>query len=123
MINPRRLKQSLAHALRGVKVVFTSEQNFRIQVLVAIVVIAAAIFFGVTSNEFILIILLIGAVLTLEMINSVLERIVDSFKPRIHPIVKDIKDIMAGVVFLVSLIAVLVGIEIFDAYIYALVVG
>lgn len=123
MISLKQLKKSFFHAFRGVAIVFRTEQNFRIEVLISIVVIGAGFFFSVTSNEFIVLILLIGAVLALEMINSVFERIIDSFKPRIHPIVMDIKDIMAGVVLLVSLIAVLVGIEIFDAYIYKLVSG
>ena len=96
MISLHRLKQSLTHALRGVRVVFVAEQSFRLQVIAAIAVVAAGFYFQVTSNEFVILMLLIGAILSLEMINSIFERIVDSFKPRIHPIVKDIKDIMAG---------------------------
>lgn len=113
MIDLKRLNNSIAHAMRGVKVVFFSEQSFRIQVVVAVLVIIAACSVGLTSTEWIIILLLIGSVLTLEMVNSILERVVDTFKPRIHPVVKDIKDIMAGTVMLVSLIAAVVGLIIF----------
>jgi diacylglycerol kinase len=77
--------------------------------------------FQVKIYEWILLFLLIGSVLTLEIVNSIFERIVDSFKPRIHPVVKDIKDIMAGAVLIVSLIAATVGITIFYPHVMNLV--
>ena len=104
-------------------VVFRHEQSFRLQVIAAATVIFLAILFSVSSSEFIVLLLLIGSILALEMINSIFERIVDSFKPRIHPIVKDIKDIMAGTVLLVSLIAIVIGVAIFDSYVVELVLG
>ncbi|TAL49753.1 diacylglycerol kinase family protein [Patescibacteria group bacterium] len=113
MISFGRFFKSFQHALRGVIVVFSAEQSFRIQVYVALFVVVAGFFFQIKTYEWILLILLIGSVLTLEIINSIFERIVDSFKPRIHPMVKDIKDSMAGAVLLVSVIAAIVGITIF----------
>ncbi|MCR4314024.1 MAG: diacylglycerol kinase family protein [Candidatus Uhrbacteria bacterium] len=113
MIHVGRFFKSLKHALRGVSVVFATEQSFRIQVYIAILVLVFGIFFQVRTYEWIVLILLAGSVLTLELINSIVERIVDSFKPRIHPIVKDIKDIMAAAVLIVSVIAAAIGITIF----------
>ena len=121
MIDLKRLKSSFSHALRGVVVVFKHEQSFRLQILAGFVVLLLALFFSVSSFEYIILILLIGCILTLEMINSIFERIVDSFRPRIHPIVKDIKDIMAGTVLLVSIMSVIIGITIFDSYFIELV--
>jgi diacylglycerol kinase len=113
MIEPSRLRQSFSHALRGVRVVFETEQSFRIQCLVAALTVLAAALLGVSRSEWIVLLLLVGAVLTLEMINSVFERIVDAFRPRIHPVVHDIKDIMAATVLLVSAAAAVVGLSIF----------
>ena len=121
MISVRRFFTSVKHALRGVSVVFAAEQSFRIQVGAALLVVAAGIVFGIKTYEWILLVLLIGSVLTLELINSIFERIVDSFKPRIHPMVKDIKDIMAGAVLIVSVIAAVVGITIFYPHVADLV--
>ena len=92
---------------------FGAEQSFRIQVAIALLVMVAGIVFQVKTYEWIILVLLVGSVLTLELINSIFERMVDSFKPRIHPMVKDIKDIMAGAVLIVSVIATVVGITIF----------
>ncbi len=121
MIRIRHLFKSIVHALRGVRIVFGSEQNFRIQVYTAVLVVGLGMLFSVKTYEWILLLLLMGSVLTLELVNSVFERIVDSFKPRIHPIVKDVKDIMASAVLIVSVIAAGVGIIIFYPHVADLV--
>jgi diacylglycerol kinase len=120
MINFRQLVQSFRHAANGVAVVFRDEQSFRIQVLAGAGTLALALILEVRFAEFIVLVFLIGAVLILEMINSILERIVDSFKPRLHPMVHDIKDIMAAAVLTAALTAALVGLVIFGPRLYAL---
>lgn len=113
MINLKQLRKSFAHALRGIGVVYRAEQSFRIQLIVAGLVLALAIAVELSVNKWIVILLLIGSVLTLEMVNSIFERIVDTFKPRIHPAVRDIKDIMAAAVFAVSIVSAIIGLLIF----------
>ena len=103
--------------MRGVSVVFNAEQSFRIQVVGAICAIVAATVFQISTYQFLIVLLLIGAVLTLEIINTIFERLVDSFQPRIHPVVRDIKDIMAGAVLIASVVSLLVGIVIFWPYV------
>ena len=117
MINPSRLRRSFRYAFRGVMIVFKSEQSFRLQLLVAFLVVLCGVLFQIRRFEWIVLFLLIGSVLSLELINSVFERIMDAFKPRIHPIVRDIKDIMAATVLIVSCIALLVGLIIFIPYV------
>lgn len=99
--------------MRGVSVVFKAEQSFRIQAVGAVCAIAASVVFQISTYQFLIILLLIGAVLTLEIVNTIFERLVDSFQPRIHPVVRDIKDIMAGAVLIASVVSLLVGITIF----------
>ncbi|TAK03251.1 diacylglycerol kinase family protein [Patescibacteria group bacterium] len=113
MIEIRRLFKSFRYALHGIRVVFRDEQSFRLQAIAGLAVVASALVLHVRTTEFILLVLLIGAVLTLELVNSVFERIVDGFKPRLHPVVGDIKDIMAATVLIASLVAAVVGLVIF----------
>ena len=61
--------------------------------------------------------LLIGLVLSLELVNSTVERILDIVEERLHPKVKDAKDIMAGAVFIAALTALVVGITILLPYV------
>ncbi|HAU66688.1 TPA: diacylglycerol kinase [Candidatus Uhrbacteria bacterium] len=121
MIELSRLVKSFSHALRGVRVAFKTEQSFRIQIGIAFFVLLFAFFFQIQAFEWIVLLLLVESVLILELINSIFERIIDTFKPRIHPVVRDIKDIMAGVVLLGSLISLFVGITIFFPHVLELV--
>jgi len=82
-----RLFRSLKHALRGVKKVFQTELNFRLQVFASLAVLVFVFVFPLRSWENVVLILLIGLVLTLDIINSIFERLVDAFRHRIHQIV------------------------------------
>lgn len=116
MILWKPLKKSFGHALSGLMVVFASEQSFRLQIVMAVGVLILAIGLGVTNAELIVLLLMIAAVLILELINSIFERVLDAFKPRLHPIVKEAKDMMAAAVLLMSLFAFIIGVLIFYPY-------
>ena len=92
---------------------FRQEHSFRLQIVASVVVLFFAWYYPISSFELIIVFLLIGFILALEMMNSVFERIVDAFKPRIHPIVREVKDIMAGTVLILSITAFCIGILIF----------
>jgi len=73
-------------------------------------------FFPTRTLERIALFLVIFAVLVVELVNSMFERVVDILKPRIHPYAQLIKDITAAAVLLASVGAVIVGIIIFWPY-------
>ncbi|MBT6254163.1 diacylglycerol kinase family protein [Candidatus Uhrbacteria bacterium] len=112
---------SLKHALRGIGVVSWTERNFRIQIIVGVLILCTAVIFQVRTWEFILLILLIASVLVLELFNSVIERMADGLKPRLQPIVRDIKDLMAGAVLVVAVTSVVIGFIIFAPYFQSLI--
>jgi len=96
--------------------VFKDEKNFRVQAFFAVLILCAATLLHVRVWEYVLLLLLSSAVLILELFNSVIERIADGLKPRLQPIVRDIKDLMAGAVLLTAITAVIVGVIIFLPY-------
>lgn len=112
----RRLINSFVDAARGLKHVFKSEQNFRIQVLLGFLVLVAAVYFPLRNWEVMLLILLVLLVLLVEILNTVFEYFSDLLKPRLHHYVGVIKDVMAGAVLLTSLVALVVGGIIFYPY-------
>lgn len=113
-----KFQASFSHAFRGMVLAFCSERSFRVQVGVGFLVIVCLLIFPLRNLERILLILLIGSVLILELINSVFERLVDAFKPRVHPLVKDMKDLMAAAVLLASLVSAVVGLMIFVPHLF-----
>jgi len=100
---------SFVHAWRGLRVAFRTEQSFRIQVAFGLAVFAAIWILPLSATERVILLLAIAAVLVLELLNSMVERMVDLFKPRLHEYVRDIKYLMAATVLLASLFAALVG--------------
>jgi undecaprenol kinase len=113
----QEFKKSLRHAARGLKYVITHEKNFQNELIFAMVVVLAIIYFEVTRAEMVVLFLVIAGVLTMELFNTVVERVVDILKPRIHPYARLIKDLMAAGVLVSSILAVVVGLIIFVPYI------
>lgn len=109
--------RSIGHALHGARSLWRNEQNIRIQVFVGLLAIVLSFVFPLEVWKRIIVVLLVGMVLAIEAINSVFERIVDLVKPRLHPSVQDMKDIMAAAVLMVSAAALLIGMVIFLPYI------
>ncbi len=102
-------------AFRGLKSA-VGEQTFRIFCSIALLVLALMFIFRIPLYEKIILILTITLVITLELINSRIERILDIFQPNYDPKVKIIKDISAGAVLLASIGAAIIGILIFRPY-------
>jgi len=108
---------SLKHALRGLSYALRHEKNFQNEVIFGCIVVVAMIYYKVTESEMIVLLLVIMGVLVMELLNTVVERIADILKPRVHPYVRVIKDLMAASVLVSSLLAVLIGLIIFIPYI------
>lgn len=121
MIRLEKLKKSFFYAMKGLVYTFRREQNFRLEVFIAIIVILAMFFLGLRSSEKIVVLLLITFILTLEMFNTIIERFLDLLKPRLDTQVKLLKDIMAGAVFLASLGALVIGVMVFYPYLFELI--
>ena len=97
---------------------FRREQNIRVEVAAALLVIAAMIIAQVKIWEAVVLVIMISGVLILEVLNTALEQLINMLKPRVHPKARILKDLMAGAVFLASISAAAVGILIFWPYVF-----
>lgn len=110
----RRLWKSLHYAIAGIVRIAEEEQSFRIQILVAAGVFGLMIAMdSLQIWERVALTFLVLAVLVLEIVNSIIERLIDAVAPRVSPVVRDIKDMMAGAVLLTAIAAVFVAFLIF----------
>lgn len=115
MFKIKRLARSFRHAAAGIKCALR-EQNFQIEAAAAITTVLLGLYYCISRWELAVLVLVILMVLSLEIINTIFERITDILVPRQHPYVKLIKDMMAGAVLLACLGSVLVGLIIFLPY-------
>jgi diacylglycerol kinase (ATP) len=104
------LTVSFKYAWAGVTYAFRTQRNFRIHILVGTTAIALSILLQLSRVEVAIIGLTIGAVLTMELLNTAIESVVDlTVKQTYHDLAKIAKDCAAGAVLISSLAAILVA--------------
>lgn len=120
-MNIRKLLHSFKHAWRGVEYTFKHEQNFRVQVCIAFLVVLCTFVFNLSKSETIMLYLMITIVLLLELLNTAFEKTLDLLKPRMNLHVQTVKDIMAAMVLLASCAALAIGLTILFPHIVAVI--
>ncbi|GET24139.1 diacylglycerol kinase [Prolixibacter sp. NT017] len=108
-----RRKRAFGHAGRGLRLLAGKEVHFRIHLIAFIVVLAVGWWTGLSTVEWLSIIIVSGLVLAAEAFNSVLERLCDFVSPEYHARIKDIKDMSAAAVTLAAIAAFVTGLIIF----------
>ncbi len=111
--------KSFKYAIKGIQLSL-KERNMKIHWLCAFAVVLLGLFLEVTLTEWCVVLICIGIVLSLEMINTAIEHLVDLVEPNRNPKAGAIKDVAAGAVLVFSIISALIGIMIFGKYILAL---
>ncbi|RFC53630.1 diacylglycerol kinase family protein [Brumimicrobium aurantiacum] len=108
------------HAICGLQQMLRTERNFKVQVVIFIAVVICGFSFGISAQEWTILLLVSALVLSLEIINSAIEKLCDLYSTDYNEKIKIIKDISAGAVFITALFAVLIGVIIFYPYLKAL---
>ncbi|MCT6923327.1 MULTISPECIES: diacylglycerol kinase family protein [Bacillales] len=108
----RKFMRSFVYAFQGM-IAATKEQNMRFHLISACIVSIAGFFTGLTTMEWIAIVVAIMLVIGAEMINSAIERVVDLATAELHPLAKAAKDIAAGAVLVFAIGSVIIGVLIF----------
>ena len=108
-----RLIKSFTCAWQGIKYCVYYEKNFRVQLCVASVTLISGLYFKISIPEWLTILFFSGLVLSLEMINTTIEKLSNEICQSVNPVIKQVKDISAGAVFLSSILSFIVGAIIF----------
>ncbi|HEX8577892.1 MAG TPA: diacylglycerol kinase family protein [Flavobacterium sp.] len=114
-----RLK-SFKYAFAGAYKLITTEHSIMVQFSLGILVTAAGFYFEITKMEWLFQTLSIGLVLSIEGLNTAVEKIADFIHPDFHNKIGFIKDIAAGAVFFAALAALAIGIIIYAPLILAM---
>ena len=104
---------SVGHAIDGIDYAINHERNVKIEMLFGILVSIAGFLFHISIFEWLVILLTIAMVITLEFINTAIERVVDLVTTDYKELAKSAKDVAAGAVLFMSLFSVIIGIVIF----------
>jgi diacylglycerol kinase len=113
--------KSQSYAWNGVWLIIKSQLNFRIELLVTLVVIAAGFYFKLSLIEWYGVIFSFTLVLLAEALNSSIEKACDAIMTKRHGAIRYAKDVSAGAVLFAAIAAVVVGYLVFSPYITQLV--
>lgn len=107
-------KNTFKNARKGMRLAIKSEKNIRVHLATALFVMLLGVFLGLDSVKICILLLTVAMVVSMEMINSAIEFSLDAvFHNRYSKLVGMAKDISAGAVMFVTIIAVVIGCLIF----------
>jgi diacylglycerol kinase (ATP) len=107
-----RLK-SVTYAFKGAVKLITTEHSIMVQFSLGILMTIAGFYFGISSTQWLFQTMAIGLVMSIEGLNTAVEKIADFIHPNYHERIGFIKDIAAGAVFFAALTAIAIGLIIY----------
>lgn len=105
--------KSFFYAGQGLKTALKNEPNLRIHFTAATLALVLGATLGLSIYEWLLLTFTIFYVITLELLNTVLEAIVDLVSPEIKGVAKIAKDVSAAMVLLAAFMSIIVGVALF----------
>ncbi|MBQ1272399.1 MAG: diacylglycerol kinase family protein [Clostridia bacterium] len=109
----KRIFRSFGYAAKGIARTVCQERNFRIHLVAVCLVSLFAFLYGATTQQWIVLVLLYALVLSLELLNTAVEKTVDLVSPDKHPLAEKAKDAAAGSVLVSAVASVVVAVLMF----------
>ncbi|HEU4788489.1 MAG TPA: diacylglycerol kinase family protein [Flavobacterium sp.] len=107
-----RLK-SVKFAFLGAVKLITTEHSIMVQFSIGILMTIAGFYFHISTTEWLFQTMAIGLIMSVEGLNTAVEKIADFIHPNYHERIGFIKDIAAGAVFFAALTAIAIGLIIY----------
>ena len=114
-----RLFHSFKYAFSGFFSAIKSEKNLKIHTIISALVIIAGILFKISVTEWLAVLLCIALVISVELLNTAIEKLSDFVCRQKNAEIGHIKDISAAAVVVCAIISAAVGIIIFLPKVFA----
>lgn len=105
--------KSLGFAIKGAYKLITTEHSIMVQSSLAVIMVFAGFYFEISRIDWMFQIFSFGLVLSIEGLNTAVEKVADFIHPDYHKKIGFIKDIAAGAVFFAALTAFTIGLFIY----------
>jgi diacylglycerol kinase len=109
----KKLITSFGYALNGITNAIITEQNFKIEITCAICCAGLGLYCNISNIEWLVILLNISFVLTMELVNTAIEKSCNLFSTEKNISIKIIKDLSAGATLICAAVACVSGAIIF----------
>lgn len=108
---------SFKYAFEGIYTAFIDEPNLRIQTSIGLAGLLLGLYFQISTIEWLLGIISFSLVFCLELTNTAIEELINSFTQSHHPGAKKAKDVAAAAVMVSFFAEIIIGAIIFLPYI------
>ncbi len=108
--------KSIKYAVKGFLLLLTTENSIITQSVIAVIFIGMGFYFDIERVEWALQFLAIGLVLSIESLNTAVEKLCDFVHPDYHKKIGFIKDVASGAVTFAALTALAIAILIYGKY-------
>ena len=105
--------KSFFYAFNGLKTAVKNEPNMKIHLFMATFALILGVILNLTVIEWLILTFTIFWVISLELLNTVLEALVNLVSPDVQPYAKIAKDVSAACVLLAAILSVIVGLMLF----------
>lgn len=112
-LKSKNIFHSFKYAFSGLKYGIINTKNLHVDFVVALLVIICGFIFQISITEWLIVLLCFALVMSLELMNTALEEVVNLASPDIHPLAKISKDVAAGSVLMSAIISAVIGLIIF----------
>ena len=103
------LLRSFGYAFAGIGRLIRQQRNAQIHVGLTLFILLLSLAWGLSRVEWLILVLTIALVLSMEALNTAVEAVVDLVSPQFHPLAKLAKDVAAGGVLIAAIGAVIVA--------------
>ncbi|HTG65045.1 MAG TPA: diacylglycerol kinase family protein [Flavobacterium sp.] len=105
--------KSVGFALKGAIKLITTEHSVMVQTSLGVILTITGFAVGISQTEWLFQTFAIGLVLSIEGLNTAIEKVADFIHPDYHERIGFIKDIAAGSVFFAAITAIIIGLIIY----------
>ena len=105
--------KSVGFALKGAIKLITTEHSVMVQTSLGVILTITGFIVGISQTEWLFQTFAIGLVLSIEGLNTAIEKVADFIHPDYHERIGFIKDIAAGAVFFAAITAIIIGLIIY----------
>lgn len=112
-INSKSLINIIKYSLNGIKSYAEDGKSFVIFIFSSFLEIFLGFLFNINGLEWILIIVILGIILSIELLNTAIESACDAITKEFNPLIKIAKDCGSAATFVIFIVAVILNIIIF----------
>ncbi len=101
--------KSFGYAFDGIKYAIQTQKNMHIHIFIGLIVLFTSFLVNCSQLEIAILFTIIGLVISLEIMNTAIEVMINLVSPTNQPLAKISKDLGAASVLIAAIVAVIVG--------------